>query len=80
MSNNDRLYASFAKGLGLPVEQISDALSYNTIPQWDSVAHMGLIAELEKTFEVMLDTDDIIDMNSVAKAREILRKYGAAFE
>jgi hypothetical protein len=27
---------------------------------------------------VLLDTDDIIDMSSVAKAREILAKYGVA--
>lgn len=76
MSNHSRLHQAFAKGLGIPVEQVSDALTYNTIPQWDSVAHMNLVAELELTFDVMLDTDDIIDMSSVAKAREILAKYG----
>jgi acyl carrier protein len=76
MSSNARLYESFAKGLGIPVEEVSDALTYNSIPQWDSVAHMNLVAELELAFDVMLDTDDIIDMSSVAKAREILAKYG----
>ena len=43
-----------------------------------SVAHMGLIAQLEDCYGVLLDTDDIIDMSSVAKAREILAKYGVA--
>ena len=76
MSNDSRLHQAFAKGLGIPVEQVSDELTYNTIPQWDSVAHMNLVAELELTFDVMLDTDDIIDMSSVAKAREILARYG----
>ena len=76
MKNNTRLYESFAKGLNIPIAQINDELAYNTIPQWDSVAHMGLVAELERCFEVMLDTDDIIDMSSVTKAREILQKYG----
>ena len=79
MNNNQRLYESFAKALSIPAEQVNDALTYNTIAQWDSVAHMSLIAELEQVFEVMLDTDDIIDMNSVAKAREILQKYGVSF-
>jgi acyl carrier protein len=36
---------------------------------------MALIARIEDTFGIMLDTDDVIDLNSVAKAREILSKY-----
>ncbi|MDM5110771.1 acyl carrier protein [Aeromonas caviae] len=68
----------FSDALGIELEQVSDALSYQGIPQWDSVAHMGLIAQLEDHYGVLLDTDDIIDMSSVAKAREILAKYGVA--
>jgi acyl carrier protein len=79
MDNNQRLYNCFAAALSIPVEQVSDNLTYNAIKEWDSVAHMGLVAELEKVFEVMFDTDDIIDMNSVARAREILQKYGVSF-
>jgi hypothetical protein len=37
---------------------------------------MGLVAALEETYEIMLETDDIIDMSSVAKAKQILAKYG----
>lgn len=42
---------------------------------WDSVAHMVLMSELENTFDIMLDTDDVIDFNSFEKGKEILRKY-----
>lgn len=66
----------FADALGIPVEQVCDALTYQGIPQWDSVAHMGLIAQLEDHYGLLLDTDDIIDMSSVIKAREILTKHG----
>lgn len=69
----------FADALGVEVGTVSDALAYNSIPQWDSVAHMGLIAQLEDHYGVLLDTDDIIDMSSVARAREILTKYGVVF-
>lgn len=68
----------FADALGIDIGSVSDQLAYNSIPQWDSVAHMGLIAQLEDCYGVLLDTDDIIDMSSVAKAREILAKYGVA--
>jgi acyl carrier protein len=78
MTATPSLHQVFADGLGIPAERVSDSLAYNTIPEWDSVAHMSLVAELERVYEVMLDTDDIIDMSSVAKAREILARYGVA--
>jgi len=66
----------FAESLAIDITLIGDTLSYQSIPQWDSVAHMTLIAALEDEYEIMLDTDDIIDMSSFAKARQILAKYG----
>jgi acyl carrier protein len=44
------------------------------------VAHMALVVELESEFDVMLDTDDILAMSSVAKAREILGRLGVGFD
>ncbi|ABM24227.1 MULTISPECIES: acyl carrier protein [Shewanella] len=71
-----RLEVLFSNALGLDIEKIHDELAYNSVPEWDSVAHMGLIAQLEDAYDVLLDTDDIIDMSSVGKARVILAKYG----
>jgi len=80
MTNNQKLQQAFVDALAIEVLQVKDELAYNTIPEWDSTAHMVLIAELENLFEVMLDTDDIIDMSSVKKAREILIKYDVEFD
>lgn len=66
----------FADSLAINLNDISDELTYQSIPQWDSVAHMTLIAAVEDEYGIMLDTDDIIDMSSVAKAKVILQKYG----
>ncbi len=66
----------FADSLAINLNDISDALTYQSIPQWDSVAHMTLIAAVEDEYGIMLDTDDIIDMSSVGKAKAILQKYG----
>lgn len=74
------LYQAFAQALGIGVDKINDDLAYNSIAEWDSTAHMILIAELENQFEVMLDTDDIIDMSSVGNAIEILAKYDIVFD
>jgi len=75
VSNKEKLIDSFVSALGVERSIIIDSLEYNTIPQWDSVAHMALIAALEEKFDIMMDTDDIIDMSSVAKAKEIISKY-----
>ncbi len=79
MNNKEKLKKVFAEALGVNEEIITDELQYNSIPEWDSVAHMSLVAELEEAFDIMLDTDDIIDMSSPAKAREILAKYDVEF-
>lgn len=79
MDNSQKLYNAFSQSLNVAVNKITDDLMYNSIPEWDSVAHMALIAELESAFDLMLDTDDIIDMSSVGKAKEILMKYDMIF-
>ena len=79
MSNEEKLIKVFAESLGVREEVIADELQYNSIPEWDSVAHMSLVAEIEEAFDIMLDTDDIIDMSSPAKAKEILKKYDVEF-
>ena len=53
-----------------------EGLSYQAIPAWDSVGHMALMAALEETFNIELETDDIIDFSSFEKGIEILKKYG----
>ena len=79
MTNNERLVEAFTTSLNIEASQVADTLEYNTIPQWDSVAHMVLVAALEKEFDVMLDMDDIIEMSSVKIAKEILAKHDVTF-
>jgi acyl carrier protein len=79
VDNAEKLASAFADALGIDREMVTDSIEFNSIPEWDSVAHMRLIAALETTFDVMMDTEDIIDMSSFKKAREILSKYDVRF-
>lgn len=56
---------------GIPLNKIV----YGEVEGWDSLNHMNLVAEIEERFGVMLDTEDVLDMSSFARAREILEKY-----
>jgi len=77
--NEQKLKDAFVEALGIDESQVTDELIYNSISEWDSIAHMALIAEIDDVFDTMLDTDDVIDMSSFAKAKEILAKYDVAF-
>lgn len=79
MTSEEKLQHCFMEGLGVERSALTDTLAYQSIPQWDSTAHMALVAVLEQEFEVMLDTDEIIGMSTYAIARETLRKHGIAF-
>jgi acyl carrier protein len=79
MSNADKLVQCFAEALGIDAGLVADTLSYDSIPQWDSVAHMALVTELEAVFDVMLDTDEILALSSPVRAREILAHHGVSF-
>ena len=76
MTNTERFINCFASSLNIAPEKVVNELTYQSLPNWDSVAHMALVAALEGDFNIMLDTDDIIGMSSVAIAKDILRKYG----
>lgn len=76
----DQLRAIFRTALELDRDAAVDNLEYRGIESWDSVAHMVLVSELEDTFDIMLETDDVIDMSSFAKAQEILARYEVRFE
>ncbi len=79
MSNEEKLRRAIVEGLQISPDAISESLAYSETKEWDSVAHMTLVAALEEEFDIMLDSDDVVDMSSVAKMREILAKYNVSF-
>ena len=77
--NTDKLRVVFIEALGLSADSNVANIQYNSITEWDSLAHMALVAAIEDAFDIMLDTEDIIEMNSFSKAREIVSKHGVSF-
>ena len=77
MTNREKYDEAFTSTLEIGADRLP-GLKYQDIPSWDSVGHMTLIAALEDAFDIMMDTDDIIDLSSYEKGMEILAKdeYG----
>lgn len=74
MTNLEKYNEAFIDKFNVSEEQLP-SLTYQSIEEWDSVGHMGLIASLEEAFDIIFDTDDIIDLSSYEKGKEILKKY-----
>lgn len=79
MTNYEKYVKSFTDTFQVS-EVEATSLEYQGISEWDSVGHMGLIAAIEEAFDIMMDTDDIIDLSSFEKGKEILsQNYNIEF-
>ncbi len=79
MTNTEKYTNVFVDTFNISAEE-AQTLKYQDITGWDSVGHMGLIAAIEGTFDIMMEAEDIIDFNSYEKGKEILSsKYNIVF-
>lgn len=79
MTNLEKYNSAFCESFEITENKLM-GLQYQQIPLWDSVGHMTLVANLEDAFDIMMETDDIIDLSSYERGKEILtQKYQIAF-
>ena len=57
----------------IPVDQIKDNSSADTIESWDSLKHMNLVVALEEEFEIEFKDDEIIEMMNYPLIIEVLK-------
>ena len=76
MSNLEKYNAVFCKVLNVNADVLNDSFTFKDVPQWDSVAHLSLISELEEEFDVMFDSEDILHYGSYENGKMIMKKYG----
>ena len=75
MTEIDKYKNCYVEAFDVDIKDV-EKLEYQSIEEWDSVGHMSLMSELEDTFDITLEMDDIIDFSSYAKGIETLEKYG----
>jgi acyl carrier protein len=73
--NLEKYNNAFIFSFDITEEKLNAGLIYQSLQAWDSVGHMALIAALEDAFDIMMDTEDIIDLSSYEKGKEIMKKY-----
>lgn len=79
MTNLEKYTEAFVNAFEVSQDEAKN-LKYQDIQAWDSVGHMGLITAIEETFNIMMETEDIIDLSSYDKGKDILTtKYQINF-
>ena len=57
-----------------------EALAYRDTAEWNSMAQIGLVAEIEDAFGLDFDTDDIFQLKSYLIGKDLLaEKFGVQF-
>jgi acyl carrier protein len=79
MTNLEKYDDTFTTSFSISQEALK-GLVYQGAADWDSVGHMGLIAALEETFDIMMSTEDIVDFSSYEIGKTLLKKYDVAME
>lgn len=75
MTEDSKLQQAFQTGLGLGSEVDFATLEFSKTPQWDSIAHMRLIAAIEEAYKIRLSIQDILGMSSYSVAQKIVQRY-----
>jgi acyl carrier protein len=79
MTNKEKYDEIFMNCFAVDKRALNDEFVYQCVPEWDSVGHMSMIAEIEDKFVIMMEIDDIIDFGSYSKGFETLAKYEIKF-
>jgi len=66
-----------ARVLEIPEQGITDELSFQSIPQWDSMKHLELISALEEAYDVEIEAEQIVELSQVAAIRAFVRGLAA---
>ncbi|BCA94977.1 hypothetical protein TUM19329_13380 [Legionella antarctica] len=73
---NKHLVSVLADVFGVRGDQIAIDLTKENLGSWDSLKQMDLVVSLEREFNILLDIQDIVKMNSVKNIIEVLNGKG----
>ena len=75
-----KLYSTVAQVMDVPVSQITEQSSPETIETWDSFHGLVLLDELETTFNVKFTLDEVLKTKTVSDIKTNLLNHGVLFD
>ncbi|MGB2087466.1 MAG: acyl carrier protein [Psychroflexus salarius] len=80
MTNLDKLNQVFKDVFEVSENELGSDFSVENVDNWDSVTQLSLVSDIEDEFDIMLDSDDILEFKSYDKAKIIIAKYDVNLE
>jgi len=80
MNNEQKLLQAAASVFGIDPQTLNVDSSPETVPKWDSLGMVNLIAELEAVFDVQFDIMEIADFHNLGIIKSVLSEKGIPFE
>lgn len=65
MDVKERIFRVIGQVMGVPVEDVNEDSSPDSIQDWDSLRHMNMILALEEEFGLEFTDEQIVEMLSV---------------
>ncbi len=62
--------------MDVPVTELSDNSSPETIPSWDSFNSYLLLDELESEFQTEFSIDEVVETKNIADIKKHLKNHG----
>lgn len=76
----EKLYNLIAKVLNVPVSEINDESTPESIESWTSFNGYVLLYELETSFNVKFSINEAMDVKNVADVKRHLNNHGVVFD
>ena len=73
---SEKLYNIISKVFSVPISEINDESSPETIESWDSFNGLILVDELESNFNIKFSVSEIIDVKNVKDIKRHLNNHG----
>ncbi len=70
----NKLLNILADAISVEAASLTDESSPDNTPEWDSFAHMSMIAAIEQEFRISLTLDEVIAMQTLPKIVEVVSK------
>lgn len=75
MTNLEKLNGIFCEVFSVDAAVLGAGFNNQSVDGWDSVRQLSLTTQVEDTFDIMLDPEDILEFTSYDNAKAILAKY-----
>jgi acyl carrier protein len=72
----EKLYEIVSKVFSVPISEINDESSPETIESWDSFRGLVLVDKIESNFNVKFSISEIIDVKNVKDIKKHLKNHG----